>query len=51
VNADVGFGTDSGQAELVVKDGHAREAKANGDATTQPITIELQAVAAASSPK
>ena len=43
-NVDVGFGADAGQADLVlVKDGHAREAKAaNGDAT-----LELQAVAAA----
>lgn len=42
-NVDVGFGADAGQGDLVVKDGHTREAKAaNGDAT-----IELQAVAAA----
>ena len=45
-NVDVGFGADAGQADLVVKDGHAREAKAGGDATH-----ELQAVAAASPPQ
>jgi len=42
VHVDVGFGADSGQPELAVKDGHTREAKTNGEAT-----YELQAVAGA----
>ena len=36
VDVDVGFGTELGQRDLIVKDGHAREAKTNGDATHQP---------------
>ena len=46
VGVDVGFGADAGQAELLVKGGHAREVKANGAGTH-----ELQLVAAASPPQ
>ena len=46
MGVDVGFGADAGQAELLVKGGHAREVKANGAGTH-----ELQLVAAASPPQ